>query len=154
MTAATLGGALTLGEDLTITRMGYGAMQFGLPGVVGPPADPSAAIAVLRQVVELGIRHIDTSDFYGAGGVNELIHTALHPYPDGLRIATKVGYRSDSAGDWTPSHDPADLVRQVHENLEHLGLDVLDLVNLRASKDNETVSDAVFSEQFSDRSHR
>lgn len=149
MTASALGGTLTLGEDLTITRMGYGAMQFGLPGVVGPPEDAGAAIKVLRQVVELDINHIDTSDFYGAGGVNQLIRTALHPYPDSLHIATKVGYRSDGNGDWGPATDPADLTKQVHENLEHLGLETLALVNLRVGSDaDKTVSDAAFSDQF------
>ncbi|MDG4856656.1 oxidoreductase [Streptomyces sp. T-3] len=143
------GGTLTLGGDLTLTRMGYGAMQFGLPGVAGPPENADAAVKVLREVVALGITHIDTSGFYGAGGVNQLIRTALHPYPEGLHIATKVGFRADSDGTWSPALDPADIKRQVHENLEQLGLETLDLVNLRGASDSlETVSDAPLSEQF------
>lgn len=149
MTTPVLGGTLTLGEDLTITRMGYGAMQFGVPGVVGPPDDVDAAAEVLRHVVELGINHIDTAGFYGAGGVNQLIRTALHPYTNDLHIATKVGFRSDSNGNWGPATDPADITEQVHENLEQLGLETLDLVNLRAESDSdETIGDAAFSDQF------
>jgi pyridoxine 4-dehydrogenase len=117
--------------DLTITRMGYGAMQLAGPGVFGPPKDRDAAIAVLRTVVELGITHIDTSDFYGPAVVNELIRTALHPYPTDLRIVTKVGARRDAGGGWLPALEPAELKAQVHDNLDRLGLDVLDVVNLR-----------------------
>jgi aryl-alcohol dehydrogenase-like predicted oxidoreductase len=127
------GGTLTLADDLVITRMGFGAMQLAGPGVFGPPNDRDQALAVLREAVDLGITHIDTSDFYGPVVVNELIRAALHPYPAGLRIVTKVGARRGPDGSWRPSHDPADLRAQVHENLEHLGLDVLDVVNLRIS---------------------
>jgi aryl-alcohol dehydrogenase-like predicted oxidoreductase len=127
------GGTLTLADDLVITRMGFGAMQLAGPGVFGPPNDRDQALAVLREAVDLGITHIDTSDFYGPVVVNELIRAALHPYPAGLRIVTKVGARRGPDGSWRPSHDPADLRAQVHENLEHLGLDVLDVVDLRIS---------------------
>ncbi|HEY6501179.1 MAG TPA: oxidoreductase [Streptosporangiaceae bacterium] len=127
------GGTLTLADDLVITRMGFGAMQLAGPGVFGPPNDRDQALAVLREAVDLGITHIDTSDFYGPVVVNELIREALHPYPADLRIVTKVGARRGPDGSWRPSHDPADLRAQVHENLEHLGLGVLDVVNLRIS---------------------
>jgi pyridoxine 4-dehydrogenase len=117
--------------DLTITRMGYGAMQLAGPGVFGPPKDRDQAIAVLRTAVELGITHIDTSDFYGPAVVNELIKEALHPYPAELHIVTKVGARRGADGSWLSSLEPADLKAQVHENLDRLGLDALDVVNLR-----------------------
>lgn len=125
------GGTLTLADDLTISRMGYGAMQLAGPGVFGPPRDRHEAVAVLREAVDLGVTHIDTSDFYGPTVTNELIREALHPYPSGLHIATKVGARRGNDGSWIHSLDPADLVAQVHENLEHLALDVLDVVYLR-----------------------
>ncbi|MEV4219916.1 aldo/keto reductase family oxidoreductase [Nonomuraea sp. NPDC049725] len=124
------GGTWTLG-DLTVTRFGYGAMQLAGPWVMGPPADRDGALAVLREAVDLGITHIDTSDAYGPRVTNELIREALHPYPESLRIATKVGATRDEQGGWPPARRPEDLRRQVHENLESLGLDVLDLVNLR-----------------------
>jgi pyridoxine 4-dehydrogenase len=111
--------------------MGFGAMQLAGPGVFGPPRDRDQALAVLREAVEEGITHIDTSDFYGPFVVNELIRQALHPYPADLRIVTKVGARRGQDGSWRPSQDPADLSAQVRENLEHLGVDVLDAVNLR-----------------------
>jgi aryl-alcohol dehydrogenase-like predicted oxidoreductase len=122
---------LTLAEDLTITRMGYGAMQLAGPGVFGPPKDRDQAIAVLREAVDLGVTHIDTSDFYGPVVVNELIKEALYPYPADLHLVTKVGARRGDDGSWNASLEPDDLKAQVHENLEHLGLDVLDVVNLR-----------------------
>ncbi|MEV5154803.1 aldo/keto reductase family oxidoreductase [Streptomyces werraensis] len=131
-TAATTlpGGTWTLG-DLTVTRFGYGAMQLAGPGVMGPPADREGALAVLREAVRLGITHIDTADAYGPRVTNRLIHEALHPYPDTLHIATKVGARRDADGGWPPAREPDDLRRAVHENLEALGVDTLDLVNLR-----------------------
>ncbi|MBM7789906.1 oxidoreductase [Tenggerimyces flavus] len=125
------GGVLALASDLTISRMGFGAMQLAGPNVFGPPRDRDQALAVLREVVDLGITHIDTSDFYGPTVVNALIREALSPYPADLRIVTKVGARRDSAGAWLPSLDSADLEKQVHENLEHLGVESLDAVNLR-----------------------
>ncbi|MEU8171510.1 aldo/keto reductase family oxidoreductase [Microbispora hainanensis] len=124
------GGTWTLG-DLTVTRFGYGAMQLAGPGVMGPPADPDGALAVLREAVDLGITHIDTAAVYGPRVTNQLIREALHPYPESLHIATKVGATRDENGGWPPARRPADLRRAVHDNLETLGLDVLDLVNLR-----------------------
>lgn len=124
------GGTWTMG-DLTITRVGYGAMQLAGPWVMGPPADPDGAIAVLRDVVDLGITHIDTSDAYGPRITNQLIKQALHPYPRSLVIATKVGARRDHQGGWPVARTPDQLRRQIDENLESLGLDTLDLVNLR-----------------------
>ena len=124
------GGAWTLG-DLPVTRFGYGAMQLAGPGVMGPPADREAALAVLREAVRLGITHLDTADAYGPHVTNELIREALHPYPATLRIATKVGARRDADGGWPPAREPDDLRRAVHDNLETLGADTLDLVNLR-----------------------
>ncbi|WP_328534232.1 aldo/keto reductase family oxidoreductase [Micromonospora zamorensis] len=124
------GGTWTLG-DLPVTRFGYGAMQLAGPWVMGPPADHGGALAVLRAAVELGITHIDTSEAYGPHVTNQLIREALHPYPDSLHIVTKVGANRDQQGGWPPARDPASLRRSVHENLETLGLDVLDLVNLR-----------------------
>ncbi|MCX7522987.1 aldo/keto reductase family oxidoreductase [Microbacterium sp. STN6] len=125
------GGTLTLADDLTVTRIGYGAMQLAGPGVFGPPADRDAAIAVLRRVVELGITHIDTSDFYGPYVTNEIIREALHPYRASLHIVTKVGSLRDSEGGWPHARSPQQLRAAVHDNLTRLGLDALDLVNLR-----------------------
>ncbi|RAO15096.1 oxidoreductase [Micromonospora noduli] len=125
------GGALTPADGLTLSRMGYGAMQLAGPGVFGPPRDREQALAVLREAVDLGVRHIDTSDFYGPAVVNELIREALHPYPQGLHLVTKVGARRGADRSWIPAQEPDDLKAQVRENLEHLGLDVLDVVNLR-----------------------
>src|SRR6187399_1450385 len=116
---------------MQISRMGFGAMQLAGPGVFGPPRDRDEALAVLREAVDRGVTHIDTSDFYGPVTVNELIREALHPYPADLRIVTKVGARRGADGSWRPSHDPADLKAQVQENLAHLGVDALDAVNLR-----------------------
>ncbi|WP_424528884.1 aldo/keto reductase family oxidoreductase [Sphaerisporangium viridialbum] len=124
------GGTWTLG-DLTVTRFGYGAMQLAGPGVMGPPADHDSALAVLREVIDLGITHIDTSDAYGPRVTNQLIREALHPYPESLHIVTKVGATRDQQGGWPPARQPEDVRRSVHENLEALGLEVLDLVNLR-----------------------
>ncbi|MET8610116.1 oxidoreductase [Streptomyces misionensis] len=138
---------LHLADDLTITRMGYGAMQLAGPGVFGPPKDKSQAIAVLRAAVDAGLTHIDTSDFYGPAVVNELIKEALHPYPADLHIVTKVGARRDDKGAWTPSLDPADLKAQVHENLQHLGLETLDVVNLRTAALEAGSTDSL-AEQF------
>jgi aryl-alcohol dehydrogenase-like predicted oxidoreductase len=125
------GGSLTLGEDLTVTRMGYGAMQLAGPGVFGPPKDRDAAIDVLRKAVELGITHIDTSDYYGPHVTNQIIKEALHPYRDDLHIVTKVGARRDAEGGWPHALAPDELREAVHDNLRNLGLDVLDVVNLR-----------------------
>jgi pyridoxine 4-dehydrogenase len=120
-----------MAEDLTVTRVGYGAMQLAGPGVFGPPKDRHEAVAVLREVVEMGITHIDTSDFYGPHVTNEIIKEALHPYPDELRIVTKVGARRDAEGGWPHARSPQELRDAVHDNLRNLGLDALDAVNLR-----------------------
>lgn len=120
-----------MAEDLTVTRMGYGAMQLAGPHVFGPPADRDAAVAVLRAAVELGITHIDTSDYYGPYVTNEIIKEALHPYPGELRLVTKVGALRDAEGGWPQALAPEQLRQAVHDNLSHLGLDVLDVVNLR-----------------------
>lgn len=124
------GGTWALG-DLTVTRFGYGAMQLAGPWVMGPPADREGALAVLREAVDLGVTHIDTSDAYGPRVTNELIREALHPYPESLHIVTKVGATRDEQGGWPTARRPEDLRRQVHGNLDSLRLDVLDLVNLR-----------------------
>jgi len=132
MTSTTLpGGTFQLADDLILTRMGYGAMQLAGPDVFGPPADHDGAIAVLREVVRLGITHIDTSDFYGPHVTNQLIKEALHPYPEQLRIVTKVGARRDAKGNWPRALSPDELRQAIHDNLNNLGLDALDVVNLR-----------------------
>jgi pyridoxine 4-dehydrogenase len=125
------GGSLTMGEGLTVTRMGYGAMQLAGPGVFGPPKDRDAAIDVLRKAVELGITHIDTSDYYGPHVTNQIIKEALHPYRDDLHIVTKVGARRSADGGWPHALAPDELREAVHDNLRNLRLDVLDVVNLR-----------------------
>jgi pyridoxine 4-dehydrogenase len=125
------GGTFTMADDLTVTRMGYGAMQLAGPHVFGPPADRDAAVAVLRAAVELGITHIDTSDYYGPYVTNEIIKEALHPYPGELRLVTKVGALRDAEGGWPQALAREQLRQAVHDNLSHLGLDVLDVVNLR-----------------------
>jgi pyridoxine 4-dehydrogenase len=131
MSTTLRGGTYTLADDLTLTRMGYGAMQLAGPHVFGPPADRDGAVAVLREAVQLGITHIDTSDYYGPHVTNQIIREALHPYPDDLRIVTKVGALRDAEGGW-PKALAADQLRQaVRDNLTNLGLETLDVVNLR-----------------------
>ena len=132
MTSATAapGGTYQLG-DLTVSRVGFGAMQLAGPGVFGPPANPDEAVAVLREAVALGVNHIDTADFYGPHVTNELIRTALAPYPDDLHIVTKVGAVRDDKGAWLHRTAPDELRDQVHDNLRRLGLETLDVVNLR-----------------------
>jgi pyridoxine 4-dehydrogenase len=125
------GGSFELAKDITLSRMGYGAMQLAGPHVFGPPADRDAALAVLREAVAAGINHIDTSDFYGPHVTNQIIKEALAPYPDGLHIVTKVGAMRDAKGGWPQARKPEQLRAQVHDNLRNLGLDVLDVVNLR-----------------------
>ena len=117
--------------DRTVRRMGYGAMQLAGPGVFGPPKDHATALAVLREAVARGVDHIDTSDFYGPYVTNRLIKEALHPYPAGLTIVTKVGARRGDDASWIPAHAPAELVSAVHDNLRNLAVDALDVVNLR-----------------------
>ncbi len=125
------GGTFALAGDIEVTRFGYGAMQLAGPHVFGPPTDHDEAIAVLRAVVELGITHIDTSDYYGPHTTNQIIKEALYPYPETLCVVTKVGARRDAEGGWPPALAPDELRQAVQENLENLGLNVLDVVNLR-----------------------
>jgi aryl-alcohol dehydrogenase-like predicted oxidoreductase len=120
-----------MADDLTVTRVGYGAMQLAGPHVFGPPADRAAAVAVLRAAVDLGINHIDTADFYGPYVTNEIIKEALHPDPADLHIVTKVGALRDDQGNWPVARSPEQLRQAVYDNLERLGLDALDVVNLR-----------------------
>jgi pyridoxine 4-dehydrogenase len=130
--AIDLAGTFTLpGTTMNLNRMGYGAMQLAGPQVWGPPRDVDAAIAVLREAVESGVNHIDTSDFYGPHVTNQLIKQALHPYPDGLVIVTKVGARRSADKSWIHALSRQELIDAVHDNLRNLGLDILDIVNLR-----------------------
>jgi len=115
-----------------VNRLGYGAMQLAGPGVFGPPKDRDAAIAVLREAIAAGVDHIDTSDFYGPHITNQLIREALHPYPDDLVIVTKIGARRGDDASWNPAFSAEELTRAVHDNLRNLGVDVLDVVNLRS----------------------
>jgi pyridoxine 4-dehydrogenase len=146
-----VGGRYPLG-DVTVARMGFGAMQLAGPGVFGPPADRAEAIAVLRTAVSLGVDHIDTADFYGPYVTNEIIHEALAPYPDDLRIVTKVGAVRDDAGGWVHARTPADLREQVHSNLRTLKLEALDVVNLRVGggDDGHSAVAGSLAEQFSE----
>jgi len=125
-------GTFTLGDRI-VKRLGYGAMQLAGPGVFGPPRDPDAARAVLREAVTSGVNHIDTADFYGPHITNQLIREALHPYPDDLVIVTKIGARRGEDGSWIPALSPEELTRAVHDNLRNLRLDVLEVVNLRST---------------------
>lgn len=134
MSSTHLSGTFSLGTH-TVKRLGYGAMQLAGPGVFGPPKDPETAIAVLREVIANGVNHIDTSDFYGPHYTNQIIRQALHPYADDLVIVTKIGARRDEQGAWLPAFSPAELTQAVHDNLRNLGLDVLDVVNLRCMFD-------------------
>ena len=132
MTSTALpGGTFELADDLTLTRVGYGAMQLAGPHVFGPPADHDGALAVLREVINLGITHIDTSDFYGPHITNQLIKEALHPYPEELRIVTKVGALRDAEGNWPKALAPDQLRQAIQDNLTNLGVNALDVVNLR-----------------------
>ncbi len=142
-TPALLGGTFALAEDLTVTRMGYGAMQLAGEHVFGPPADREAAVAVLREAVELRITHIDTSDYYGPYVTNQVISEALHPYPATLHIVTKVGAFRDARGGWPQALAPMQLRQAVHDNLDHLGLDVLDVVNLRVGGFNRPTAGSI-----------
>ena len=147
MTTSTLPGGTYMLGDLEIPRLGYGAMQLAGPGVFGPPKDRDAAIAVLREAVALGVRHIDTADFYGPHVTNEIIREALAPYPEDLHLVTKVGARRDENGGWPHARTPAELRDAVHDNLRNLGLEVLDVVNLRMGG-TENPEPGSISEQF------
>lgn len=146
MTDLQAAGSFVLG-DRTVRRMGYGAMQLAGPGVFGPPRDRAAALAVLRAAVEAGVDHIDTSDFYGPHVTNQLIREALHPYRD-LTIVTKVGAVRGPDASWNPAQSPEQLARAVHDNLRNLGLDVLDVVNLRIMGDVHAPSEGSIEEPF------
>src|ERR671922_1219015 len=132
MNEAILGGRFTFpGTSLTVRRIGYGAMQLAGPGVWGPPKDPDGAVNVLREAVDAGVNHIDTSDYYGPHVTNQIIKRALHPYPDALMIVTKVGARRGADKSWLDALSRQELIDAVHDNLRNLGLDKLDVVNLR-----------------------
>jgi aryl-alcohol dehydrogenase-like predicted oxidoreductase len=132
MRPTNLGGSFTLGKtSLTVNRMGYGAMQLAGPGVWGPPKDPDGAVAVLREAIEAGVNHIDTADYYGPHVTNQIVRQALHPYPAGLVIVTKLGGRRPPDKSWQPATSPQELTAGVHDNLRNLSLDVLEIVNYR-----------------------
>ena len=130
---SALSGSFTFpGTSMTVRRTGYGAMQLAGPGVFGPPRDPDAAVAVLREAIQAGVNHIDTSDFYGPHVTNQIIKKALHPYPKDLVIVTKVGARRGNDESWTHALSRQELIDGVHDNLRSLGVEALDVVNLRA----------------------
>ncbi|CAM3927336.1 aldo/keto reductase family oxidoreductase [Bordetella muralis] len=132
MTSLEKAGWYSLGPR-RVHRLGYGAMQLAGAGVFGPPKDRNAAVAVLREAIELGVDHIDTSDFYGPHITNQIIREALHPYRDDLTIVTKIGAKRGADASWLPATSPDELTQAVHDNLRNLGLDVLDVVNLRST---------------------
>ncbi|WP_287897943.1 aldo/keto reductase family oxidoreductase [Brevundimonas sp.] len=150
MTMLDKAGTFTLG-DRTVRRMGYGAMQLAGPGVFGPPRDREAAVAVLRAAVEAGVNHIDTSDFYGPHVTNQIIRDALHPYADDLVIVTKIGARRDGTGAWLPAISATELTSAVQDNLRNLGLEAMDVVNLRVmgSGDGDGRSEGSIAEPLS-----
>jgi aryl-alcohol dehydrogenase-like predicted oxidoreductase len=134
MSSINPSGTFKLG-DRTVKRVGYGAMQLAGPGVFGPPKDHAAALAVLREAVARGVNHIDTADFYGPHHTNRIIRAALHPYPADLVIVTKISARRGEDGSWIPAFSREELTQAVHDNLRHLGLDVLEVVNFRSMLD-------------------
>jgi aryl-alcohol dehydrogenase-like predicted oxidoreductase len=144
------GGTFKLTDDITVNRMGYGAMQLAGPGVFGPSKNHDEAIAVLHEVIKMGINHIDTSDFYGPHVTNKIIKEALSPYPDGLTIVTKVGAKRDDKGNWLPALSADELRQAVHDNLENLGVEQLDVVNFRihSSEDSHGFSNDSIAEPF------
>jgi aryl-alcohol dehydrogenase-like predicted oxidoreductase len=148
MSEASTAATFLLGHR-NVNRMGYGAMQLAGPNVFGPPKDPNAAIAVLREALAAGVNHIDTSDFYGPHVTNRLIREALHPYADDLVIVTKVGASRGADASWNPAQSPAELVAAVHDNLRNLGLDVLEVVNFRAWGNIHAPGDESIEAQFS-----
>lgn len=147
MTDLSKSGSYPLG-DRRVTRMGYGAMQLAGPGVFGPPKDHATALAVLREAVASGVNHIDTSDFYGPHVTNQLIREALHPYADDLVIVTKVGATRGADASWNAAQSPAELTKAVHDNLRNLGVDVLDVVNLRIMGNIHEPSEESIEERF------
>lgn len=146
MSKISKAGTFTLG-DRRVTRLGYGAMQLAGPGVFGPPKDPAQAVAVLREAIAHGVDHIDTSDFYGPHVTNRLIREALAPYPDHLTIVTKVGARRGDDASWIRAFSPEELVAQVHGNLENLGLETLEVVNLRLMFDTHEPAEGTIDAQ-------
>jgi pyridoxine 4-dehydrogenase len=149
MSEATLGGPFTFaGTSLTVHRIGYGAMQLAGPGVWGPPTDPDAAVAVLREAVAAGVNHIDTSDYYGPHITNQIIRRALHPYPSELVIVTKLGARRPPDQSWQPASSPQDLTAGVHDNLRNLGLEALDIVNYRVMGSGHGPEEGSIAEQM------
>jgi aryl-alcohol dehydrogenase-like predicted oxidoreductase len=148
MTEATLGGRFTFpGTPLTVNRIGYGAMQLAGPGVYGPPKDPDAAVTVLREAVAAGVNHIDTSDYYGPHITNQIIRKALHPYPAGLVIVTKLGARRPSDKSWQRAISPNELIAAVHDNLRNLGLDAIDIANYRVMGSGHGTEEGSVAEQ-------
>jgi aryl-alcohol dehydrogenase-like predicted oxidoreductase len=150
MSEATLGGRFALpGTSLSVHRVGYGAMQLAGPGVFGPPKDPDVAVTVLREAVASGVDHIDTADFYGPHVTNQVIKKALHPYPEGLVIVTKLGGKRPPDGSWLPAISPAELVSATHDNLKNLGLEALDVVNYRHMGTGHGLAEGSIAEQVS-----
>ena len=149
MSEITLGGPFRFpGTSLTVQRIGYGAMQLAGPGVWGPPNDPDAAVAVLREAVAEGVTHIDTSDYYGPHVTNQIIRQALHPYPAGLVIVTKLGARRPADQSWQPAITPKELEAGVHDNLRNLGVDALDVVNYRVMGAGHGTEEGSIAEQI------
>ena len=150
MSETKLGGRFTFpGTSLTVHRMGYGAMQLSGPGIWGPPKDPDEAVAVLREAIESGVDHIDTSDFYGPQVTNQIIRQALHPYPSKLVIITKLGGRRPPDKSWQPAISPLELTRGVHDNLRNLSLEALDIVNYRHMGSGHGPEEGSIAEQVS-----
>ena len=147
MTDLNKAGVFKLG-DRDVNRMGYGAMQLAGPGVFGPPKDHAEALAVLREAIAAGVNHIDTSDYYGPFVTNRLIKEALYPYPEDLRIVTKVGAIRGADASWNPALSRAELTSAIHDNLRNLGLDVIDAVNLRVMGDGHGPAEASIAESF------
>ncbi|MBE7184601.1 MAG: aldo/keto reductase family oxidoreductase [Methylobacterium mesophilicum] len=147
MTSIEKAGTFKLGTR-TVKRMGYGAMQLAGPGVFGPPKDRAAAVAVLREAVESGVDHIDTSDFYGPHVTNEIIREALHPYPDDLVIVSKIGAVRGGDASWNSAQSPAELESAVHDNLRNLGLDAMEVVNMRIMGDGHGPSEGSIEPQM------
>src|SRR5271167_1665483 len=148
MSEATLGGRFTFPRtSLAVQRMGYGAMQLAGPGVWGPPKDPAGAVAILREAIAAGVNHIDTADYYGPHVTNQIIRQALHPYPAGLVIVTKLGGRRPPDKSWQPAISPQELTAGVHDNLRNLGLDALDIVNYRVMGSGHGTEEGSVAEQ-------